>query len=152
MQSRYPRHAQTFQVSSNAQLEEIIGQCNTDSTLPSGGFPKRLLRVSASTVPVFLGENNVACSVLEKSVCILIKTTYLIILKVRKGGRKHEAARGRKVLFRALGGFIPFGFFYSEWILPEPRVQSGGKRAVPPACAVPHIMWDCECQNRYFPK
>lgn len=69
MQSRYPCHAQTFQVSTNAQPEDIIAAFMVNVILIwlswQVDFKSILLCVGAGTaVAAFLGEKNVAYWVL----------------------------------------------------------------------------------------
>lgn len=101
MESRYPCHAQTFQVSTNAHPEDIIAAFMVNVILICLFWQmdfKSVLRVDASTaVATFLGGK--CCLLGSLEICILIKNTYSIFLEVRKGGRQHKAARGRNVLF-----------------------------------------------------
>lgn len=144
MQSRYPCHAQTFQVSTNAQPEDIIAAFMVNVILIWASwqmdFKSVLLRVGATTAVVaFLGGKK-CCILSSLEICILVKNTYSVFLKVRKGGREHKAARGRKVLFWAPGEFIPFGCFFTT---NSPWAKSAELREAcsPACCCYPHYVW-----------
>lgn len=106
MQSRYACHAQASQVSSDAQPRDITVAFMVSVILTqflADGFHRPSLRASAcAAVAAFLGaggRGNIACWLLQKAVFLLKIHILYLVLKVRKRGSEHKAARGRKVLF-----------------------------------------------------
>lgn len=144
IQSRYPRHAQAFQVSTNAQPKDVIAAFMVKVILiwlsRQMDFKSVLLCVSASTaVAVFLGGKKNGCTLSSLETCILIKYTYSVFLNARKGRRKNTAARGREILLWASCRFVPSGCFAQ--ILPQPWAKSWVRHVILPASCHPYRMW-----------